>query len=98
MDPLGESQYDWEGAIALVMKYQPAGIDVPMDLIAPTERLIWAGSRGLGWEKVHRGSLTILEVPGDHRSMLTEPRVDILAQLVADRLRAAQTRRQVRAG
>jgi thioesterase domain-containing protein/acyl carrier protein len=98
MDPLGESHYDWEGALALVLKYQPAGIDAPMDLIAPTERLISAGSRGLGWERVHRGLLTIFEVPGDHRSMLTEPRVDVLAQLVADRLRAAQTRRQLRAG
>ena len=98
LDPLGESQYDWEGAMALVLKYQPAGMDAPMDLIAPTELLMWAGSRYLGWEKVHRGSLALFEVPGNHLSMLTEPQVDTLAQLVADRLRAAQTRRQVRAG
>jgi thioesterase domain-containing protein len=94
LDPLGESQYDWEGAMALVLKYQPAGMDAPMELVAPTELLMSSGSRYLGWETVHRGSLAMFKVPGDHLSMLTEPQVDVLAQLVADRLRAAQTRQR----
>jgi len=98
LDPLGESQFDWEGAMALVLKYQPAGTDAPMELIAPTELLISGGSRHLGWERVHRGPLAIFEVPGDHLSMLTEPQVDVLAQLVADRLRAAQARQQLPVG
>jgi len=98
LDPLGESQFDWEGAMALVLKYQPAGTDAPMELIAPTELLISGGSRHLGWERVHRGPLAIFTVPGDHLSMLTEPQVDVLAQLVADRLRAAQARQQLPVG
>ena len=98
LEPLGESQFDWEGAMSLVLKYQPTGMDAPLELIAPTKQLISGGSPYLGWEKVHRGSLAIFEVRGDHLTMLTEPRVDVLAQLVADRLRLAQTRRQVRAG
>jgi amino acid adenylation domain-containing protein len=97
LDPLGASQFDWEGAMALVLKYQPAGTDVPMELVAPTKLMLSGGSGQLGWEKVHRGSLATFTVPGDHLSMLTQPQVDILARLVADRLRAAQGR-QTEAG
>jgi amino acid adenylation domain-containing protein len=97
LEPLGASQFDWEGATSLVLKYQPTGMDAPLELIAPTKQLISGGSPYLGWEKVHRGSLAIFEVGGDHLTMLTEPQVGVLAQLVADRLRLAQTRRQVRA-
>ena len=95
LDPLGEWQFDWEGAMALVLKYQPSGTDAPLELFAPSEPLMWSGSRYLGWEEVHRGPLAMFEVPGDHLSMLTEPQVEVLARLVAGRLRAAQARRDV---
>ncbi len=92
LDPLGESQYDWEGAMALVWKYRPAGTIAPLELFAPADPLMRSSSRYLGWEDVHRGSLAIYEVPGDHLSMLAEPQVEYLAQLFASRLRAAQER------
>ena len=90
LDPLGDAMYDWEGAISLVVRYVPAGCDAPMELFTPTEQLMFAGGKYLGWDEVHRGTLAIYEVPGDHLSMLQEPQVEVLAQLVASRLEAAQ--------
>jgi amino acid adenylation domain-containing protein len=95
LDPLGESQYDWEGAMTLVLRYQPAGTDAPVELFTPAEQLMSSNRRYLGWEDVHKGSLAIFEVPGDHLSMLTEPSVDVLAQLLASRLQSAQARSPV---
>ncbi|MDQ6774343.1 MAG: amino acid adenylation domain-containing protein [Candidatus Dormibacteraeota bacterium] len=97
LDPFGESRFDWEGVTALALRYEPAGTDAPLELFTPIGRLIYGGSRYLGWEHVHRGAIELFEVPGDHLSMLTEPQVAVLAGLMAERIRAAQARRQVAA-
>ena len=49
------------------------------------------GSDSLGWEEVHRGALRIHQAPGDHLTMVTAPHVDVLAAMVAQSVRQAQS-------
>jgi thioesterase domain-containing protein len=43
----------------------------------------------LGWERFIRGPLTVLKVPGYHRSLIFEPRVRTLAAKLMAGLRKA---------
>jgi len=40
----------------------------------------------MGWDRLSRGRVEVLEVPGDHYTLLHEPYVQILASLLRERL------------
>jgi oxalate---CoA ligase len=51
-----------------------------------------SGDPTLGWSEGVRGGLEIVDVPGDHFSVVDEPNVQVLARELAARLRAAANR------
>ena len=46
--------------------------------------------RSLGWELVHKGTIEVHEVLGDHFSMVQEPNVTTLSEMLASSVRLAQ--------
>ncbi len=71
----GEDHFDYDGAIAIQLRYRPSGASAPLLLLTTTRS--WEPRRPtfLGWDRVHRGRLLQRGVPGDHLSMLLEPNV-----------------------
>jgi thioesterase domain-containing protein/acyl carrier protein len=48
--------------------------------------------KDLGWSGLAGGGLDVVEIPGNHETMLTEPKVRTLAEALLARLRAAQAK------
>jgi len=46
----------------------------------------------LGWDSGTLPNLTVVEIPGDHHSVFSEPQIEALAIQVSERLRAAGIR------
>lgn len=63
---------------------------VPTELFVSEDQADVSRSRSLGWDQVHRGPITIHEIPGVHLSLLTEPHVTAVAVALATSLRRAQ--------
>lgn len=85
--------FDYQGAIALLMKYRCRPNDAPMTLFVTPESL--AENRGdplLGWDGLHGGPLEVVDVPGTHDSVLRQPDVGVVAERLADSLRRADGR------
>jgi amino acid adenylation domain-containing protein len=82
--------FDWRGALKLASRYACIGNDVPMDLFVAADGVAESGSRSLGWDAIHRGPLQIHDVPGGHVSMMTEPHVSVVAEMLRLSLRRAQ--------
>jgi thioesterase domain-containing protein len=82
--------FDWRGALKLASRYPCPGNDAPMDLFVATDEVAEIRSRSLGWEEVHKGPLRTHDVPGGHESMLTEPHVSEVAEMLTLSLRRAQ--------
>lgn len=53
-------------------------------------RLMALGRRRLGWTSVTRGALRIIDVPGNHLSMLETPHLHTVAEVLADWLARSQ--------
>jgi Condensation domain len=77
------------GAWALVARYACPPNDVAMDLFVTAERTAGAGSDSLGWAELHEGVLRVHRFEGDHRAMVTEPQVTLVAETVSRSLRDA---------
>lgn len=82
--------FDWRGANRLAISYACKGNDAPMDVFVTDDRVTGSGSRSLGWDELHRGPLRVHRLDGDHRTIVTEPQVRTLAELVTSSLRDAQ--------
>jgi thioesterase domain-containing protein len=80
--------FDYRGALVLGSKYTSNGHEVPMELFASADSADAVGGPTLGWEKVHRGPITVHMIPGKHSSMLIEPTVRIVAEILTDSLRS----------
>ena len=61
-----------------------------MAVFGTADMVDMTGSPSLGWETVHRGPITVHPIPGDHLSMLTEPHVRLVADILTGSLREAQ--------
>jgi amino acid adenylation domain-containing protein len=83
--------FDWVGAVRVVSGWVCDPHTVPVDLYVSEDMANATGSASLGWEGLHRGSLTVTAVPGEHMSMVTEPYVRVVAETLASALRSAQT-------
>ena len=70
-------------------RYLPEGASCPLVVFFTQASLAIAGSTTLGWERVHRGPIEAVGVPGDHLTLWTEPNVAHLAVAVAARVRTA---------
>jgi amino acid adenylation domain-containing protein len=82
--------FDERGAQRLSSHYVCAGHDAPMDVFLTSEAARNSGSSSFGWETVHKGSLLVHDVPGGHLTMVMEPDVFVVAQMLSDSLRLAQ--------
>ena len=92
--PMQLRDWDWRGANKLVQKYSCRPNDAPLDVFATAD----TGSEkvsSLGWDTVHRGPLRVHHVPGDHKSMVQEPYVSILADELVRSLRTVPERAEV---
>ena len=78
MRPMDMRDWDWRGASKLCQKYICRPNDAPLDVFA-TEDADPDKVSSLGWETLHVGRLRMHHVPGDHKSMVQEPNVSILA-------------------
>ena len=85
--------FDWRGAAKLAQKYTCRGHTGPLDLFVTSDMIGTTHSGTLGWGDVHQGSIEVHEVLGDHFSMVQEPNVTILSELLASAVRMAQSAR-----
>ncbi|MEO6858656.1 MAG: thioesterase domain-containing protein, partial [Solirubrobacteraceae bacterium] len=85
-----EDDFDWRGAHKVASRYSCPGNDVPMDLFLTAGGAGAGRSRSLGWDEVHKGPLHTHEVPGGHESMVQEPNVSVVAEMLTRALRRAQ--------
>jgi acyl-CoA synthetase (AMP-forming)/AMP-acid ligase II/thioesterase domain-containing protein/acyl carrier protein len=70
--------------------YRPGPYEGPAELFCPSRQpLGFEEEPSLGWERFIRGPLTVLKVPGYHRSLIFEPRVRTLAAKLMAGLRKA---------
>ncbi|MGH2867597.1 MAG: thioesterase domain-containing protein, partial [Solirubrobacteraceae bacterium] len=76
--PMQMRDWDWRGARTLAAKYLCRPNDAPLDVFA-TDDTDPDKLTSLGWDGLHQGSLRVHHVPGDHKSMVQEPYVSILA-------------------
>jgi thioesterase domain-containing protein len=84
-------EFDWRGAAKVASKYECHGHGGPLDVFATNDMMETARSRSLGWEDVHTGPLVVHEVSGDHFSMVQEPNVSSLSEMLASSVRTAQS-------
>ncbi len=88
-------EFDWRGARALANRYACSGNDATMDLFVSDERAAAAADDSLGWDELHKGLLRVHRVHGDHLSIVTEPDVLALADLVRGCLHQAGGTREL---
>jgi amino acid adenylation domain-containing protein len=86
-DPAG---FDLGGAAEIACRYRQPGHGVPMDLFVSEGSAADAEADMLGWDKIHRGTLTVHRLAGDHFTMLEQPGVEQLAHSMLESLRKAR--------
>jgi amino acid adenylation domain-containing protein len=84
--PDAAGDFDSEGAVALLSRYRLPPCDARLTLFGSRWAQRWTGDRSLGWASAHHGPLVVETVPGDHRTILLQPRVSELAARFADHL------------
>jgi amino acid adenylation domain-containing protein len=87
--PLPPDDWDGPGALRIAMTYSVEPHDAPLDIFVTGRGLPQIDSPGLGWDELHRGPLLYHPVPGDHGSLLEEPNVHQMLDIVALRLHEA---------
>jgi aspartate racemase len=65
---------------------------------ARTRPLLRLHGRDLGWTKIAAGGLSIVDIPGNHETILKEPRVQVLADALNHHLLRAQGGHRVNRG
>jgi thioesterase domain-containing protein len=61
-----------------------------VELFVSANSVEMMGSSTLGWDKVHRGTITSHSIPGDHLAMVTEPHVRLVVELLGRSLRGSR--------
>jgi thioesterase domain-containing protein len=84
--------FDLAGATKITCRYRQPGHGVPMDLFVSDVSEADTAAEMLGWDKIHRGLLTVHRLPGDHFTMLEPPLVDQLARSMLESLRRVPSR------
>ena len=71
-------------------RYVPRPYPDPVTLFLASESPVESTDPRLGWRKLAGGGLNVIEVSGNHLSMMTEPHVMVLAQRLKECLDATQ--------
>ena len=85
-----KDDFDWRGAMALGSGYRCRPHSIPVELFVSANSVEMMGSSTLGWDKVHRGTITSHSIPGDHLAMVTEPHVRLVVELLGRSLRGSR--------
>jgi thioesterase domain-containing protein len=93
--PMQMRDWDWRGARKIAQRFACRPNDAPLEVFA-TEDADPDRVGSLGWNTVHGGPLVVHHVPGDHKSMVQEPYVSILANELVGSLRRLQGRAEPR--
>jgi thioesterase domain-containing protein len=72
-----------ERARLLGGRYRTGGLDCTLAVFFTEASRARAGSATLGWDRVHRGPIEVVGVPGDHLTLWREPNVGELADVLA---------------
>ena len=78
-----------ERARLLGGRYRTDGLDCTLVVFFTEASRARVGSATLGWDRVHRGPIEVVPVPGDHLTLWNEPNVGKLAEAVAAQVRRA---------
>jgi aspartate racemase len=92
--PMQIGDWDIQGGNKMAKKYTCRPNDAPLDVFA-TGHADPEKVSSLGWDTVHRGPLRVHHVPGDHKSLVQEPYVSILAGELIRSLRTVPERAEV---
>jgi thioesterase domain-containing protein/acyl carrier protein len=87
---LRQPGFDFAGAAEIACRYRQPGHRVPMDLFVSEGSAADAQADLLGWDEIHRGTLTVHRLAGDHLAMLKPPGVEQLAQSMLESLHKAR--------
>jgi len=85
-----EMVFDLGGAAEIAYRYRQPGHGVPMDLFISEGSAADTGADMLGWDKIHRGTLTVHRLAGDHFSILELPLAEQIAQSTLESVRKAR--------
>jgi amino acid adenylation domain-containing protein len=91
-DPNG---FDLGGAAKIACRYRQPGHAVPLEVFISEGFAADMEADLLGWDKTHRGTLSVHRLPGDHFTMLQLPLVEQLAHSMLESLRKAKASRRV---
>lgn len=67
-------------------RYRPRGVDLPALLLRTEETGRIAGEPTLGWERFVGDKLEVVDIPGDHYSIMKTPQVAALAEAIRSSL------------
>jgi len=87
-----------ERARLLGGRYRFEGLECTLVVFCTAASRARAGSATLGWDKVHRGPIEVVGVPGDHLTLWREPNVGELAAVLAAQVTRAAAHVAVSAG
>jgi amino acid adenylation domain-containing protein len=85
-----QDDFDYRGAAEIACRYQQPGHEVPMDLFVSEGSAAYMEAELLGWDEVHKGTLTVHRLGGDHATLLELPDVEQLARMMLESLRKAR--------
>ncbi len=83
LHPLPSDQFDLIGVVKTARRYAVVGHDAPLVAILSERTAAVYGSSG-GWDKIHKGTLVVHAVPGDHVSGLKAAHA-IIAKVLSER-------------
>jgi amino acid adenylation domain-containing protein len=90
-----QHDFDYRGAIQIACRYQQPGHEVPMHLFVSEGTAADAEADLLGWDEVHKGTLTVHRLAGNHNTALDLPEVKQLAGIMFESLRKARASTRV---
>jgi amino acid adenylation domain-containing protein len=82
--------FDYRGAMEIACRYQQPGHKVPVHLfVSEGSAADWEADL-LGWDEFHKGPLTVDRLAADHATLLGQPGVNELAQMMLESLGKAR--------
>lgn len=88
-----DRRLDYRTALAISGRYHRPGHDQPIELLVTEGSAELVSSEQLCWERLHRGPITVHRFGGSHESLLEEPDVARVAELLHDGVLGARQER-----
>jgi amino acid adenylation domain-containing protein len=90
-----QNEFDYRGAAEVACRYQRPGHEVPMHLFVSEVSAADMEAELLGWDKFHKGTLTVHRLAADHVSLLDLPEVEHLSRIMLESLWQARVSTRV---